>query len=86
MTPYDNREDIKQEMDWINSDQFVLGEHIYMAMGQVGEHKVCIGVAYKVDYCIKKALQFVEVDPNVTFTHIRKIKIGDTHSCQKFYF
>ena len=70
--------EITQEIQFIDTDYFTLGEYIYMAMGLVGNHRVCIAVAYKKDYCIKKALQFVEADPFVTFTHINKVKVGKT--------
>ena len=53
---------INQEIHLIDTDYFTLGEYIYMAMGLVKKHRVCIAVAYKIDYRIKKALQFPEVD------------------------
>lgn len=77
-------EEIKQEMIENFSPSFELGKHIYMGMGKVGEHRVCLSVAYKIDYCIKKARQFEEVAPNVTFTHINKVKIGEKEACKKF--
>lgn len=75
---------IAQEIDYIASDDFHLGEYIYMAMGLVNDHRVCIAVAYKIDYCIKKALQFTEQDQNITFTHINKVKIGELEATQQF--
>ena len=76
-------EDIKQEMIYSYSPEFKLGEYIYMGMGMVGEHRVCISVAYKIDYCMKKANQFAEADSNVTFTHINKVKIGEKEACKR---
>ena len=76
--------EITQEIQLIDTDYFTLGEYIYMAMGLVGNHHVCIAVAYKIDYCIKKALQFVEADPFVTFTHINKVKVGETTAERRF--
>lgn len=76
--------DIAAELSLIHSDQFQLGEYIYMGMGLVNNHRVCISVAYQIDYCIKKALQFTEHDSNVTFTHINKVKIGELEACQQF--
>lgn len=76
--------EIEQEMAYINTSNFCKGEYIYMAMGLVGDHRVCIAVGYKIDYCIKKALQFTDVAPNVTFTHINKVKVGETEACQRF--
>ena len=46
--------EINQEIHLIDTDYFTLGEYIYMAMGLVKKHRVCIAVAYKIDYCIKK--------------------------------
>ena len=68
--------EIEQELDYIKSSEFKLGEYIYMGMGYVGEHEVCISVGYKIDYAIKKARQFEEADPNVKLTHINKVKVG----------
>ena len=56
-----------------------------MGMGKVKEQTVCIAVAYKIDYSIKKALQFEEADANVVFTHINKVKIGELKEEEKFY-
>ncbi|MBV7441234.1 hypothetical protein KRX57_07360 [Weeksellaceae bacterium TAE3-ERU29] len=78
------REDIKKEIIYSFSPEFKLGEYIYMGMGLVGDHRVCISVAYKIDYCIKKANQFIEADPNVKFTHINKVRIGEKEACEKF--
>nr|DAN33282.1 MAG TPA: hypothetical protein [Caudoviricetes sp.] len=69
-------QEIQRELDYIASSQFKLGEYIYMGMGTVGNHEVCMSVGYKIDYAIKKAKQFEEVDPNVKLTHINKVKVG----------
>ena len=76
--------EIIDEVQFTRSEDFQLGEFIYMGMGKVKEQTVCLSVAYKIDYCIKKALQFEEVDHNVTFTHINKVKIGELERCRKF--
>ena len=75
---------IQQEKELSLNDDFCLGEYIYMGMGLVGEHRVCISVAYKIEYCIKKAKQFEEADPNVKFTHVNKVKVGELEACEKF--
>lgn len=77
-------EEIQKEIDLLQNEDFILGEYIYMGMGLVNEHRVCISVAYKINYCIKKALQFLENDKNVTFTHINKVKVGELEACKKF--
>ena len=81
MTP-----EIIDEIQFTRSENFHLGEFIYMGMGKVKEQTVCIAVAYKIDYCIKKALQFEEADSNVIFTHINKVKVGELDRCRKFYW
>ena len=68
--------EIEQELDYIKSSEFKLGEYIYMGMGLAGNHEVCMSVGYKIDYAIKKARQFEEADPNVKLTHINKVKVG----------
>ncbi len=76
--------EIIDEVQFTKSENFHLGEFIYMAMARVKEQTVCISVAYKIDYCIKKALQFEEADKNVRFTHINKVKVGELERCKKF--
>lgn len=76
--------EIKNEILYTQTEDFHLGEFIYMGMGIVNQHRVCLSVAYKIEYCIKKARQFEEADPNVVFTHINKIKIGALERCKKF--
>ena len=69
-------QEIQQELNYIASSEFKLGEYIYMGMGLAGDHEVCLSVGYKIDYAIKKARQFEEADPNVKLTHINKVKVG----------
>lgn len=76
--------EIQDELVWINSSEFKLGEYIYMGMGKLRGRTVCISTAYKIDYCMKKALQFIEEDSNVMFDHINKIRIGQLEPCQRF--
>ena len=77
-------QEIKQELDYIASSQFKLGEYIYMGMGTVGNHEVCISVGYKIDYALKKARQFEETDPNVKLTHINKVRVGKLVKDRRF--
>jgi hypothetical protein len=54
-----------------------LGEYIYMGMGHVNGHRVCMSVAYKLDYSVKKAIQFEKASNKlVVFDKVNKIKIG----------
>ena len=77
-------QEIQQELDYISSSQFKLGEFIYMGMGKVENHEVCLSVGYKIDYAIKKAKQFEEADPNVKLTHINKVKVGKLVKDKRF--
>lgn len=78
-------QEILQEREKCLSPDFQLGEHIYMGMGLVNDHRVCLSVAYKIDYCYKKAQQFVAQAPDtVAFTHINKVKVGETQACRRF--
>lgn len=76
--------EIKEELIYNYSPEFKLGEYIYMAMALVDRHRVCIAVAYKIDYCIKKAIQFLNKVPELELTHINKVKVGETKACEKF--
>ncbi|MGP1500665.1 hypothetical protein [Bergeyella cardium] len=75
---------ILKEIDENHTENFKWGEHLYLGMAIVNGHRACISVAYKMDYCVKKALQFMEADPAVVFTHINKFKIGATEPCDRF--
>lgn len=76
--------EMEVEILYKNSNDFKLGKYLYMGMGLCGGHRVVISVAYKIDYCIKKAIQFLEVDSNIVFTHINKVKVGETTHCDQF--
>ncbi|HMR84904.1 MAG TPA: hypothetical protein PKE30_17280 [Niabella sp.] len=76
--------EIQNELVWINSSEFKLGEYIYMGMGKLRGRTVCISTAYKIDYCMKKALQFTQEDANIVFDHINKIRIGQLEPCHRF--
>lgn len=78
--------EIRGEVEYIKSDKFKLGEFIYMGMGEVNGHKVCLSVAYKIDYCIKKARQFKEACDQVSFTHINKVKVGGLEPVRRFEY
>lgn len=76
---------ILEELEYIyNNDEFRAAQFLYMAMGNVWDHRVCIWVAYKIDYAIKKALQFIKHDENVSFTHINKVRVGEKEVTEKF--
>jgi len=55
-----------------------LGVYIYMGMGNINGHRCCMSVAYKLDYCVKKALQFERAaSAAVIFEKVNKVKIGN---------
>ena len=76
--------EILTELQLKNREDFKLGEYLYMGMALCNGHRVVISVAYKIDYCIKKAIQFLEADSNIVFTHINKVKVGETTHCDQF--
>ena len=56
-----------------------------MGMGKCKEQTVCMSVAYKIDYCIKKAKQFEElVGGEVMFYKINKVKVGELEAKESF--
>ncbi|MGE9313549.1 hypothetical protein ACLOAU_18000 [Niabella sp. CJ426] len=75
---------IQNELNKINSADFTPGTYIYMGMGKLNGRTVCIAVAYKIDYCIKKSEQFVKDIPAITFDHINKVKTGELMACCRF--
>lgn len=75
---------IQNELNLNNSADYKPGAYIYMGMGKLKGRTVCIAVAYKIDYCIKKSEQFVKDDPNITFDHINKVKTGELTACCRF--
>ena len=80
MTP-----EIIDEVQFTRSVEFRLGEYLYMGMGIVKNQRVCIAVAYKIDYCIKKAKQFEElVGGEVTFYKVNKVKVGELEAQESF--
>ena len=62
-----------------------LGDYIYMEMGKCKEETVCMSVAYKIDYCIKKAKEFEElVGGEVKFYKVNKVKVGELEAQESF--
>lgn len=58
-----------------------------MGMGRVkaNGHRVCMSVAYKIDYCVKKAVQFERaVDFAVTYDKVNKVKVGNLEAETSF--
>jgi hypothetical protein len=76
---------INPELIEIESNPERLGEYIYMGMGLINGHRCCLSVAYKMNYAIKKANQFVEASNNaITFDKINKVKVGQLKAEREF--
>ncbi len=55
-----------------------IGEYIFMGMGHCNERLVCMSVGYKIDYCVKKAMQFEQAsEGRVILESVNKIKVGN---------
>lgn len=62
-----------------------LGEYIYMGMGKIDGRTVCMSVAYKIEYCVKKALQFENAaNGDILFKKVNKVRVGETEACESF--
>ncbi len=61
------------------------GSNLYLGMAKIKGKKVCIAVAYNIQYCIKKIDQFTALAPHINFLHISKVKTGALKACCKFY-
>lgn len=62
-----------------------LGEYIYMGMGRVNGRTVCMSVAYKLDYCVKKAIQFENASNFIVkFYKVNKVRVGQLEAETSF--
>lgn len=53
------------------------GDYIYMGMASCNGHRACISVAYNLDYCVKKAIQFEDASSGlVALEHVNKVETG----------
>ncbi len=75
---------IAREIELNNQSSFTLGSYLYMGMALKKNKKVCISVAYRIDYCIKKIDEFMSLDDDIVFIHISKIKTGELKAIDKF--
>ena len=82
----ENRRKMLNEVRTNYFDNYQIGKYLYLAIGIVNDHKVVLGIGYRIDYCLKKAVQFMQNDDNVVLQYINKVKVGELHSCDKFYF
>lgn len=76
---------IDKELGLYSTADFKLGEYIYLGMAKLKGKTVVISVAYKIDYCITKAKQFVELsDHSLYFYKINKVKVGALEAIASF--
>ncbi|MGB6092666.1 MAG: hypothetical protein WBF83_02785 [Moheibacter sp.] len=66
--------------------KYKLGDWLYPGMAKKNGKKICISVGYTLNYCIKKSNEILELDDDISFLHISKIKTGEKSACDKFYF
>lgn len=78
-------DEIWNEIKQNQQKDFELGSYLYLGMANKQNKKVCIAVAYTLSYCIKKSNEFLELDSEIDFLHISKIKNGEKQACEKFY-
>lgn len=69
------------ELAAVEHEDFKLGKYIYMGMGKCANHTVCISIGYKINYCLKKGMEFEKIDNSINFYKINKILIGKLQPC-----
>jgi glyoxylate carboligase len=73
-----------KECELTKDKDFILGQYIYLGMGKCNGIKVCISVAYKIDYCMQKAKEFVNASNDlIVFYKINKVKVGELKRCDE---
>ena len=73
-----------EELELTKQKDFILGEYIYMGMGKCNGVTVCMSVAYKIDYCVRKARGFEDnANGIVIFCKVNKIKAGESEKCDE---
>jgi hypothetical protein len=73
-----------KECELTKDKGFILGQYIYLGMGECNGIKVCISVAYKIDYCMQKAKDFVNASNDfIVFHKINKVKVGELIKCDE---
>lgn len=77
---------ILDEIKFNTYTDYKLGDWLYLGMAEKNGKKICISVGYTLNYCIKKSNEFLELDDDISFLHISKIKTGEKTACDKFYF
>lgn len=56
-----------------------------MGMGRCNGHNVCMSVGYKLDYTVKKAMQFEKASNDVViFDSVNKVRVGQLEKEKSF--
>ncbi|MDD3771019.1 MAG: hypothetical protein PHC38_00015 [Weeksellaceae bacterium] len=76
---------IQKEIEFNQQADYKLGSYLYMGMAFKKNKKVCISIGYTLNYCIKKADEYLNLDSDLSFCHISKIITGEKIACEKFY-
>lgn len=63
----------------------VFSNYCYMAMVLDSGVRRTVAIGYKIDYCLKKAYQFIKAHPELVFTHINKVLWGETKEEKKIF-
>lgn len=84
-TDLQHEEAICREVQFNTNKEYQLGSYLYMGMALKNGKKVCISVGYTITYCIKKVNEYLQLDGDMQFAHVSKIRIGEKNACQKFY-
>lgn len=78
---------LNDELLWLESPEFVLGEHIYLGMIKTAAGQVAVvSVGYKPDYAARKLrenLQALQPASPIVARYLRKIRVGDTDDLYK---
>ena len=78
---------LKEELLWLESPEFVLGEHLYLGTVKTAEGQVAVvSVGYKPDYAARKLrenLQILQARAPISACYLRKIRVGDLDDLYK---
>ncbi len=78
---------LNDELLWLESPEFVLGEHIYLGTVKTAAGQVAVvSVAYKPDYAARKLhenLRALQPASPIVARYLRKVRVGDTDDLYK---
>ena len=78
---------LDDELAYVASADFVLGQYIYLGQVKTGDGKIVVlSVAYKPDYAarkLKENLAALQATAAIRTCYLRKIRVGETDDCGK---